>query len=68
LSHLCSEPINAVMLDNDATCVELAKGSQDVPFANADVPELACHLGSSLLLFPDLGDEKDKASIDAETK
>ena len=68
LSHLRSESINAVVLDNDATRVELAKGSQDVPFSNADVPELACYLGSSLLLFPDFGDQKDKASICAEAK
>ena len=68
MSHLCSESVDAVVLNNHATCVELAKGGQNIPFAYADVPKLACHFGSPLPFLSDLGNEQDKTSIGAEAK
>ena len=67
LGHFGSQSVYAVVLDNDATCVELAKSCQNVSLSDAHVPELTRHFSSAFSSFFDLGDHQNEASIGVKT-
>lgn len=63
LGHFSPQSIDAIVLNNYATCVKLAKEGEDVPFSNTNIPKFAGNLGSSFSLLPNFRYHQNEGCI-----